>query len=86
MGNTKTWYDKTDVSVKTSRLDLKIDQAQPYERRSTEHLNWHNWVDEPTNTLSISFQKNKEIILKTNISMCRPSIPFLKPIKPTSIS
>jgi hypothetical protein len=34
---------------------LKIDQAQPFERRSPENLNWHNWIDEPTNSLSISF-------------------------------
>ncbi len=75
MGNTKTWYDKTDVSVKTSRLDLKIDQAQPYERRSTEHLNWHNWVDEPTNTLSMSFQKNKD---KFFVTMFHPKFVFVE--------
>ena len=74
-GNTKTWYDKTDVKVKTSRLDLKIDQAQPYERRSTEHLNWHNWVDEPTNTLSMSFHKNKD---KFFVTMFHPKFVFVE--------
>ena len=74
-GNTKTWYSKTDVTIKTSRLDLKIDQAQPYERRSTENLNWHNWIDEPTNSLSISFFKNKD---KFFVTMFHPKFVFVE--------
>ena len=59
-GNSKTWYDKTDVNVKTSRMNVKISGASIYERRSDTGLNFHNWIDEPTNdgTFTLSHGKN----------------------------
>jgi hypothetical protein len=74
-GNTKTWYEKTDAKVKTSRLDLQIKGAQPYERRSTENLNWHNWVDEPTNVMSLAFYKKKD---KVFLTMFHPKFVFVE--------
>ena len=63
-GNSKTWYDKTDVTVKSSRLDVKISGASIYERRSDSGLNFHNWIDEPTNdgTFTLSHGKNVFIL------------------------
>ena len=62
-GNSKTWYDKTDVTVKTSRIDAKITGAGIYERRSDQGLNFHNWIDEPTNDGTFTLTHGKNVFI-----------------------
>ena len=73
-GNTKTFYNKTTATIKTSRLNLKVQDLEPYERRSDSYYRnfFHESAqemlqifDEPTNTFTFFMAKNKnQIVLK----------------------
>ncbi len=67
-GFTRTQYHKTNLSVQSELVDIVVRDVEMYERTSAEYYNPANWrgldgaikwIDEPTNTFMISFEKEK---------------------------
>lgn len=80
--NAHTYYNKTTAKLNNSRMNVKISDLQPYERRSDSYYRfWEaenfskalKWIDEPTNTFKISVErKNDEFF----ISIFHPKYVF----------
>ncbi|MCE9506894.1 MAG: hypothetical protein K8R48_01065 [Alphaproteobacteria bacterium] len=67
-----THYFPSDIRIKTSRYDVKIDNYEWVERSSREFFNPKTWskpgnnpfqvFDEPSNTYTLAFEKNAHVI------------------------
>jgi hypothetical protein len=72
-GNTMTRYFDTDVCVESDIFTKTLEDLQFIERRSSKHFNpktWRSdqflkWIDEPTNTMALTFEKNKNVFYFT---------------------
>jgi hypothetical protein len=69
-GFTRTDYYKTDLHIKSDIINIVVKDVEMIERTSDSHFNpknWHHineafqWIDEPTNTFTLSLEKNKNI-------------------------
>ena len=74
-GFSRTFYNPTDLNLDAPGFELQVKDVKMLERTSANHYdpkNWFNgeskpfqWIDEPTNTFTLSFEKNKNVIYVT---------------------
>lgn len=67
-GFSRTQYHKTDLDIKSDVVNIVVKDVEMHERTSAEYYNpkeWNSldqsvkWIDEPTNTFMLSFEKGK---------------------------
>jgi hypothetical protein len=73
-GFSRTDYKKTDLHIKSSFGDVVVRDIEMYERTSAHHYNpahWGQvknslkWIDEPTNTFTVSLEREKDVFYLT---------------------
>ena len=73
-GNSRTTYGATDLHVRANGMDVVVRDVEMVERTSASHYNpanWEHlqdalrWIDEPTNTFTVSFEKGPNILYIT---------------------
>ncbi len=73
-GFSRTQYDKTDLRIDSKVIKVVVKDVEMHERTSAQHYNpanWHTlqnygqWIDEPTNTFTLSLEKKKQTLYLT---------------------
>tara|TARA_R110000868_G_scaffold269233_1_gene528584 strand:- start:715 stop:1878 length:1164 start_codon:yes stop_codon:yes gene_type:complete len=73
-GNSRTFYGNTDMHLRSSRLNVVINDFEFEERTSASYwnpANWGNfedgfkWIDEPTNTFALTIEKKNNVFFIT---------------------
>ena len=73
-GFSRTHYYPTDINIKSSIINVVIKNVQMYERTSADAYNpatWKTfqngfqWIDEPTNTFTLSLEKKNDVFYLT---------------------